>query len=216
MHDGSNSVAVNKSRNDRPAPKTRVLVISEDESLGRWFRYAFAGRNSGVRTTVVPDLSAALKALRQLRPGVVIFVERGPTRSDERLRLLQAVLLLDQQRDGSTLAVLYSVADGRATLYHDLSLSQHIEPKDVAEVVRNSLCCPLFRGVGDARSAFPEDCHFMPVLLRGAAGGLGAAQGSAVEPVENGIDERRHNHSEPSVRRGMAEGACDREASGDR
>ncbi len=162
------------------ARRRRVLVISRDERVGKWFRFVLGGLNRGLPTTVVSDLGSALRALKRLRPRVVILVEESPEKTDDRLMLLEALLLLEKQSRENTLAILYSPADGQLRVYHSV-YRPSVNREDVAEVVLDSLRCPLFGCEEEEVPGFPKDCRFLPLLLPGEALGAGRSKAAAQE-----------------------------------
>jgi hypothetical protein len=132
------------------------------------------GRRTGLPTTVVADLDQGLRALKRLRPRVVIFVDGGASKVDDRLMLLQALLLIEKQSQQNTLALLYDLADGRLTMYHNIHFPR-VSPDDVAQAAAETVSCPLFGYVEESASGFPKDCRFLPLMIRGAAQAAGTA-----------------------------------------
>ncbi len=155
------------------ARRRRILVISRDEQVGKGFRFLLGGLNRGLPTTVVSDLASAVRALKRLRPRVVILIEESPARTDDRLMLLRALLLIEKQSRENTLAILYSPTDGRLTMYHNV-YHPRVNREDVARVVRDSLHCPLFGSVEEEVPGIPEDCRFLPLMRKGAAVAAGS------------------------------------------
>ena len=156
-----------------PAMRRRILVISRNERVGKWFRFALGGLRTGLPTTVATDLEAGIRALKRLQPRVVIFVEEGSGKADERLMLLQALLLIEKQSRQNTLALLYDLTDGRLTMYHNMHLHR-ASLEDVALAAAETVSCPLFGYVEEAAPGFPKDCRFIPLMRRGAAQAAGA------------------------------------------
>lgn len=158
--------------------KRKILVISRNEEVGKWFRLVLGDRKSGRTTTVVADLQQAIRALKRTRPHVVIFVEAGPEKVDDRLMLLRALLLIEEQCHQNTLAILYDLAEGRMTMYHNVHFP-HVSQLDVAMAAREGASCPLFGDVDieEATSAFPKDCHFLPLMTKHPAVAARAATG---------------------------------------
>lgn len=161
--------------------RRRILVISPNEQVGNWFRFMLGGRRVALPTTVVSSLEEGLKALKRLRPMVVIFVEEGPAKVDHRLMLLQALLLLEKECGHNTLTLLYDLTDGRLTMYHNVHLPR-VSPEDVARVTAETVSCPLFGYTENEAPGFPKDCRFLPLMAKGAAPAAGAAAG----PTGNG------------------------------
>jgi hypothetical protein len=153
--------------------RRHVLVISRNERIGRWFRFAIGGLRTGLPTTVVTDLDKGLLAMKRLLPRVVIFVEDGTERDDDRLMLLQALLLIEKQNRQNTLALLYDVASGGITMVHHAHL-QHVRPEDVAAVAAETVHCPLFGWDEEGARGFPENCRLRPLMRKGAAHAAGA------------------------------------------
>lgn len=173
--------------------KRKILVISRNERVGEWFRDFLGGRNSGLTTTVVADLQEALRALKRTRPHVVLFVEEGPEKADDRLMLLRALLLIEEQCHQNTLTILYNPAENRMTMYHNVFFP-HANQLDVAMAAKEGAHCPLFGDLEDvdaAESAFPVDCPYLPVMTRGAALAALAAKAAAVAAVPEGEIKRR-------------------------
>jgi hypothetical protein len=160
--------------------RRHILVISRDEQLGRWFRYMLAGRRTGLPTTVATDLETGLRALRRLRPRVVIFVSDHENPDDE-LMLLRVLLLIQQRGDQNTLALLYDPQHDRLTMYHNVHL-RGVRREDVATTAVDTVSCPLFGYQEETRSDYPKDCHYLPLLIRGAAVAARAC-GVASSPV---------------------------------
>jgi hypothetical protein len=155
--------------------RRHVLVISRNERIGRWFRFAIGGLRTGLPTTVVTDLEKGLLAMKRLLPRVVIFVEDGVERDDDRLLLLQALLLIEKQNRQNTLALLYDVASGGITMVHHAHLQQ-VRPEDVAAAAAETVHCPLFGWDEEGAQGFPENCRFRPLMRKGAAHAAGAAE----------------------------------------
>lgn len=153
--------------------KRRILVISRNEAAGKWLRFALTGRRKGLPTTVITDLGEGIRALKRLQPRVVIFVEEGVGRADDRLMLLQALLLMEKQSQQNTLAILYDLADGRLTMYHNVHLPR-LSLEDVAQAAAETRFCPLFGYAEQAMPGFPKDCGFLPLMVKGAAHAAGA------------------------------------------
>lgn len=145
--------------------RQRILVISQNAQVGNWFRYRLSGRRIGVTTTVVADLESGIRALKRLQPRVVIFVDEGSQKVDERLMLLQALLLIEKQSRQNTLAILYDLASGRSTMYHNVHFPQ-VSLEDVALAAAETSSCPLF-GYTDEALGFPKDCRFLPLMVKG-------------------------------------------------
>ncbi|MBI4400520.1 MAG: hypothetical protein HY581_02670 [Nitrospirae bacterium] len=151
-----------------------ILVISRNERAGKWFRFMLGGRRTGLPTTVTTDLEEGIRALKRLHPRVVIFVDEGLGKTDDRLMLLEALLLIEKQSQQNTLALLYDLTDGRLTMYHNVHLPR-VSPEDVAHAATETVSCPLFGYAEEAAPGFPKDCHFLPLMVRGAAHAAGAA-----------------------------------------
>jgi hypothetical protein len=156
----------------RPAPATRrprrrILVITRNEEVGNWFRFTLAGLRIGFPTTVTTDLMKGILALQRLRPRVVIFADDGASKVDDRLLLLRALLLIEEQSRQNTLALLYDLRDGRLTMYHNVHLS-HVNREDVAQAAIQSISCPFFGAAGEPSPAFPKDCRFLPLMMKEA------------------------------------------------
>lgn len=148
--------------------RRHVLVISRNEQAGRWFRFAIGGLRTWLSTTVVTDLNKGLLAMKRLLPRVVIFVEDGTERDDDRLMLLQALLLIEKQNSQNTLALLYNMASGRITMVHHAHL-QHVRPEDVAAAAAKTVACPLFGWDEEGARRFPENCRFRPLMQKNMA-----------------------------------------------
>lgn len=174
--------------------KRRVLVISRNERVGEWFREILGGRRSGLTTTVVADLQEALRALKRTRPHVVLFVEEGPEKADDRLMLLRALLLIEEQCHQNTLTILYNPAEDRMTMYHNVYFPRATQ-LDVAMAAQEGARCPLFGDVNDVdavEQAYPADCPYVPVMTRGAALAALAAKAATGAAVPEGeITERQ-------------------------
>lgn len=155
--------------------RRRVLVISRNERIGRWFRFAIGGLRTGLPTTVVTDLDKGLLAMKRLLPRVVIFVEDGAERDDDRLMLLQALLLIEKQSHENTLALLYDLSTGQLTMYHNIHFAS-LSLEDVADAAAKSVACPLFGWDEEGARGFPENCRFRPLVRKGAAHAAGAAE----------------------------------------
>lgn len=153
--------------------RRHVLVISRNEQIGRWFRFAIGGLRTGLPTTVVTELDKGLLAMKRLLPRVVIFVEDGAERDDDRLMLLQALLLLKKQNRQNTVALLYDMASGEITMVHHAHLRQ-VRPEDVAEAAAETVACPLFGWDEEDARGFPDNCRFRSLMLKGAAHAAGA------------------------------------------
>jgi hypothetical protein len=146
--------------------RRHVLVISRDEQIGRRFRYLLAGLRIGFPTTVVTDLTDALAALKRLHPRVVIFVAEDGGSADQQLLLLRSLLLLGEQRDGDTLALLYDPVHDRLAMYHHTHLSG-VHSEDVARVAAETVSCPLFGCEEERLASYPQGCHFLPLAASG-------------------------------------------------
>lgn len=155
--------------------RRHVLVISRNERIGRWFRFAIGGLRTGLPTTVVTDLDKGLLAMKRLLPRVVIFVEDGAERDDDRLMLLQALLLIEKQSHENTLALLYDLSTGQLTMYHNIHFAS-LSLEDVADAASKTVACPLFGWDEEGARGFPENCRFRPVVRKGAAHAAGAAE----------------------------------------
>ena len=153
--------------------RRHVLVISRNEQIGRWFRFAIGGLRTGLPTTVVTDLDKGLLAMKRLLPRVVILVEDGAERDDDRLMLLQALLLIEKQSHENTLALLYDLSTGQLTMYHNIHLAS-LSLEDVADAAAKTVACPLFGWDEEGARGFPENCRFRPVMRKGAAHAAGA------------------------------------------
>ncbi len=163
--------------------KRRVLVISRNEEVGEWFRGVLGGRKSGQTVTVVGDLQPAIRMLKRTSPHVVIFVEEGPERDDDRLMLLRALLLIEEQCHRNTLAILYDLAENRMTMYHNVHFPQ-VNRLDVAMAAQEGARCPLFGDAEEAdvaAQAYPADCPYLPI----GTAGMGAGCGTAVRENES-------------------------------
>ena len=158
--------------------RRRILVISRNERVGKWFRFALGGLRTGLPTTVATDLGEGIRALKRLHPRVVIFVDEGSGKVDDRLMLLQALLLVEKQSQQNTLALLYDLTDGRLTMYHNTHLHR-ASLEDVALVVAETTSCPLFGYEEEAVSRFPKDCDYLSLMAKGVAR---AAEASPVAP----------------------------------
>lgn len=155
--------------------RRHVLVISRNEQIGRWFRFAIGGLRTGLPTTVVTDLDKGLLAMKRLLPRVVIFVEDGAERDDDRLLLLQALLLIEKQSHENTLALLYDLSTGQLTMYHNIHFAS-LSLEDVADAAAKTVACPLFGWNEEGARGFPENCRFRPLVRKGAAHVAGAAE----------------------------------------
>lgn len=154
--------------------KRRILVISQDERIGRWFRFMLSGRRTGLPTTVVTTLQAGIRALKRLHPRVVIFVEDRSRRADDRLMLLRALLLIEEESHENTLAILYDLVDGRLTMYHNIHVPR-VSLDDIARSAAETPFCPLFGYTEEAVPGFPKDCRFLPLMYKGAVQAAAAA-----------------------------------------
>ena len=154
--------------------RRRILVITRNEEVGNWFRFTLAGLRTGFPTTVTTDLMKGILALERLRPRVVIFVDDGASKVDDRLMLLRALLLIEEQSRQNTLALLYDLHDGRLTMYHNVHLS-HVNRDDVAQAAIQTISCPFFGAAEESAPAFPKDCRFLPLMLKEAALAVPAA-----------------------------------------
>ena len=168
----------------RPAPATRrprrrILVITRNEQVGNWFRFKLAGLRIGFPTTVTTDLMEGIRALERLRPRVVIFVDDGACKADDRLMLLRTLLLIEEQSRQNTLALLYDLHDGRLTMYHNVHF-QRVSLEDVALAAAETSSCPLF-GYTDEAIGFPTDCRFLPLMIKGVENVAVAATGRTKE-----------------------------------
>jgi hypothetical protein len=161
--------------------KRKILVISANEPAGKWFRFALGGRKTGMSVTVVADLHEAIRALKRSKPNVVIFIEERPETTDDRLMLLRALLLIEKQSRQNTLAILYDLADGGMTMYHNIHFPQAGQ-EDVALAAREGVRCPLFGYLEEAAPVFPPDCGFLPLMAKSARLAAGAANGMAEVP----------------------------------
>jgi hypothetical protein len=155
--------------------RRHVLVISRNEQIGRWFRFAIGGLRTGLPTTVVTELDKGLLAMKRLLPRVVIFVEDGAERDDDRLMLLQALLLIEKQSHENTLALLYDLSTGQLTMYHNIHFAS-LSLEDVADAAAKTVACPLFGWNEEGARGFPENCRFRPLVRKGAAHAAGAAE----------------------------------------
>lgn len=155
--------------------RRHVLVISRNERIGRWFRFAISGLRTGLPTTVVTDLDKGLLAMKRLLPRVVIFVEDGAERDDDRLMLLQALLLIEKQSHENTLALLYDLSTGQLTMYHNIHFAS-LSLEDVADAAAKTVACPLFGWDEEGARGFPENCRFRPLVRKGAVHAAGAAE----------------------------------------
>ncbi len=160
-------------------PRRRILVITRNEEVGNWFRFKLAGLRTGFPTTVTTDLMKGILALERLRPRVVIFADDGASKVDDRLMLLRALLLIEEQSRQNTLALLYDLRDGRLTMYHNVHLSR-VSCEDVAHAAIQTVSCPFFGAAGESSSAFPKDCRFLPLLLKETALAVPAAGRSSM------------------------------------
>lgn len=158
--------------------------------MGEWFRYILGGRNSGLTTTVVADLQQAIRALKRTRPHVVLFVEEGAEKVDDRLLLLRALLLIEEQCHQNTLTILYNPAEDRMTMYHNVYFPR-VKQLDVAMAVKEGANCPLFGDVEEETAGFPKDCCFLPLMTTCVAHPAGAAVGTtkAARETREGRDE---------------------------
>jgi hypothetical protein len=148
--------------------RRRILVISRNESVGRRFRFLLGGLRVGLPTTVVTDLEEGLRLLRRWQPRVVIFADEGGDHVDDRLMLLRALLLIEQEGLRNTLAILYNLTDGRVTMYHSAHL-QRVGLEDVARLAADTVTCPIFGCDEPSKPAFPQDCRFLPIMVKGTA-----------------------------------------------
>jgi len=123
------------------------------------------GRCLGLPTTGVATLEEALRALKRLHPRVVIFVTDKSARVDDRLMLLRALLLLEENGCDNSLAILYDQAEGQCTLYHNTNLSG-LSPEQVARAAAETVSCPLFGSADVAPDMFPKDCHYLPLAVK--------------------------------------------------
>ena len=170
--------------------KRKILVITGNERMGKWFRDFFGGRKSGLTTTVVADLQEAIRALKRTRPHVVLFVEDGPEKVDDRLMLLRALLLIEEQCRQNTLTILYNPSEERMTMYHNVHFPR-ANQLDVAMAAKEGAHCPLFGDLEDmdaAESAYPADCPYLPVVTRGALLAALTAKAAAGVVVSEGED----------------------------
>jgi hypothetical protein len=135
------------------------------------------GRRTGMPTTIVTDLEKGIRALKRLRPRVVIFVEEGAEKIDDRLMLLRALLLVEEQGRQNTLALLYDLVEGRLTMYHN-ALLPRVSAEDVVQAAVETVACPLFGYADETAPGFPKDCRFLPLMMKGAAQAAGAAPAS--------------------------------------
>jgi hypothetical protein len=145
--------------------KRRILVISRNEQMGNWFRFMLAGLRTGMPTTVTSDLREGLRAMKRLRPKIVLFVDegKGMGKDDDRLMLLQAILLLERQNMQNSLALHYDLADGRLTMYHNVRFPR-VTPEEVVKVAVETASCPLFGCGQKPASEFPQGCGFSPLV----------------------------------------------------
>jgi hypothetical protein len=148
--------------------RRRILIISRNETAGRRLRSLLAGRYTGLPTTVVGDLTEGVHALKRLHPEVVIFVDEGASRADDRLMLLRTLLLLEERSQHNTLALVYDLVDGRLSLYHNVHFPS-VEWKGLAELVADSRACPLFGYSDEFVKGFPSDCRFLGAMARGSS-----------------------------------------------
>lgn len=155
----------------------RILVITRNERIGRWFRFAIGGRRVGFPTTVTTDLEQGIRALRRLHPRVVIFVEEKPGAVDERLMLLRALLVNEEHGGANTLAILYDLADGGMTMYHSARVTR-VGLEDVARTAAETVACPLFGAAEDAVPGFPTDCRMLSLMLKDVPRANAAVAGS--------------------------------------
>lgn len=156
----------------RPAPATRrlrrrILVITRNKEVGNWFRFKLAGLRIGFPTTVKTELMEGILAIQRLRPRVVIFADDGASKVDDRLLLLRALLLIEEQSRQNTLALLYDLRDGRLTMYHNIHLSR-VSREDVAQAAIQTVSCPFFGAAGESSLAFPKDCQFLSLMMKEA------------------------------------------------
>ncbi len=147
--------------------RRRVLVITRNEEVGNWFRFTLAGLRTGFPTTVTTDLMKGILALERLRPRVVIFADDGACKVDDRLMLLRALLLIEEQSRQNTLALLYDLRDGRLTMYHNVHLSR-ASLEDVAQAAIQTVSCPFFGAAGETSPVFPKDCRFLSLMMKEA------------------------------------------------
>jgi hypothetical protein len=147
--------------------RRRILVISRNEQIGRWFRFMLSGLHIGLPTTVVSDLEAGIRALTRLHPHVVIFVDEGNGTVDDKLMLLQALLLIKPPYGQNTLALLYDLRDGRFTMYHHASCGR-TRLEDVARAAAETVNCPLFGYAQEEAERFPAHCRFRELMAKGA------------------------------------------------
>ena len=155
-----------------------ILVISRNKEVANWFRYMLAGRRTGLPTTLVATLEEGLRTLRISRPRVVIFVDDGAGKADGRLMLLQGLLLIEKQSQQNTLAILYDLAEGRLSMYHNAHCSR-VSLEDVAQAAAETVSCPLFGYDEETAPGFPRDCRFNPLMLKAASQAARAAVTSA-------------------------------------
>lgn len=144
--------------------RRRILVITSEEGVGNWLRYALSGLHIRLRTKVVPDLSAALPALKRWRPEVVIFIEKGHGTADDRLMLLRTVLMDNQLSCRNMMAMVYSLSDQQLFIYHNIHVPK-ATLEDVALAAHKGRECPLFGCSPDMTSCFPKDCGFLPLFM---------------------------------------------------
>lgn len=143
--------------------RRRILVISRNERMGNWFRFMLAGLRTGMPTTVASDLGAGLRAMKRLRPKIVIFADEETGKDDDRLMLLQALLVLERQNAENTLALHYDLSEGRLTMYHNVRFPR-VSPEEVVKVAVETASCPLFGCGQNQASEFPHDCRFFPLV----------------------------------------------------
>ena len=173
--------------------RRRILVITRNEQVGKWLRFSLAGLNTGLPTTVVSDLQAALPALTRLRPRVVIFVEEGPGKVDNRLMLLQALLLNERLSRQNTVAMVYSLGDSQLTMYHNIHIPR-ASLEDLVHAAREGRACPLFGYSDETAPCFPRDCGFLPLMVKSTVG-TAVMEGNPVIGSEESM--RRRKNSKP-------------------
>lgn len=167
--------------------KRKILVISRNEQLAKWFRYMLGGRRKWQMTQVVADLQHGIRTLKRSYPHVVIFVEEGPEKADDRLMLLRALLLIEEQSQQNTLAILYDRAASRMMMYHNVHVAG-VNQWDVALAAQEVASCPLFGSFDAPGHGFPKDCHFLPLLSMGKAV---AEEARAVPMAGHGIKKSK-------------------------
>ncbi len=149
--------------------RRRILVISPNAQVGNWLRFSLAGLHARLPTTVVSDLQSALRALPRLQPEVVIFVEPGPGKVDQRLMLLQALLITEKLSKKNTMALVYNLGDHQLTMYHNIHISD-ASLEDLVLAAKEGRECPLFGYSDETASCFPRDCGFLPLMVKSIVG----------------------------------------------